>query len=412
MTLSVTPDPSTSSTSTTPLTEEQARLSRRFLVYRVLTNLWFWEGIWIYYYRLFITDQQIGLVDAAAFSVGLLAEIPSGAIADVIGRHRLVRLGHVLVACGILIQGLALEGWMLLFGLTLMMIGMAFASGSDEALFFQRLNFPSDSIHWKRLVAKSTQYGLLATVIAVAVGAWLYTFNPRLPALLTGVAFAIAAGSIWTLRDTRPRKPASIRDVRHTIRAARTEVVTGFRQFAQPPLRTFALVILVLNGLYYAFGWGVLKLFLVARFTFTESQSGLLLAGLTLLTAFSLQYYLRHAERMHERPVLIVLVLSASAALVASVFPIGYYGVLVLAALKIGEAVMVPVVSHGVNYRVAESQRSTALSVASTLRSLPYVALAPLIGYLNGNDQLQYFLIGWTVLLLGILTAVTRTQDA
>ena len=55
--------------------------------------------------------------------------------------------------------------------------------------------------------------------------------------------------------------------------------------------------------------------------------------------------------------------------------------------------------SEILNNRAPEDQRATVLSVASFLRTLPYVALAPIIGYLNTRDDLEYFLISWAILI-------------
>jgi hypothetical protein len=39
------------------------------------------------------------------------------------------------------------------------------------------------------------------------------------------------------------------------------------------------------------------------------------------------------------------------------------------------------------------------LSVATFFRMLPYVGLAPIIGYLNTHNSLEYFLISWSLLM-------------
>ncbi|MDR0957489.1 MAG: hypothetical protein LBM09_02865 [Candidatus Nomurabacteria bacterium] len=60
------------------LTFEQKSLSRRFLVYKFVKDLWFIGAIWLFFYRFFMTDTEIGSLDAIAFAIGLLVEIPSG----------------------------------------------------------------------------------------------------------------------------------------------------------------------------------------------------------------------------------------------------------------------------------------------------------------------------------------------
>ena len=69
--------------------------------------------------------------------------------------------------------------------------------------------------------------------------------------------------------------------------------------------------------------------------------------------------------------------------------------------------------SEILNYRISENQRATFLSVASFLRAIPYVALAPIIGHLNTQNKLEYFLITWT-LLMGMTTTIClllKTRD-
>jgi hypothetical protein len=75
------------------MTQEQRRLSRTYLIYQLFANLWFVGAVWLYFYRLFITDQQVGFLDGMAFAIGLLAEIPAGALADRLGRDTMVKVG-------------------------------------------------------------------------------------------------------------------------------------------------------------------------------------------------------------------------------------------------------------------------------------------------------------------------------
>src|SRR5215210_1379265 len=83
----------------------QKWLSKKYLLYMLFTNLWFASAIWLFFYRIFITDQQVGFLDGMAFAIGLIAEIPSGALADKFGQDKLVRLGLILGGSGVIIQG-------------------------------------------------------------------------------------------------------------------------------------------------------------------------------------------------------------------------------------------------------------------------------------------------------------------
>ena len=61
---------------------------------------------------------------------------------------------------------------------------------------------------------------------------------------------------------------------------------------------------------------------------------------------------------------------------------------------------MQPIMSEVLNKHAMEGQRATVLSVAAFFKTLPYVILAPIIGSLNTEGHLEYFLIAWSILIV------------
>jgi predicted MFS family arabinose efflux permease len=107
----------------------------------------------------------------------------------------------------------------------------------------------------------------------------------------------------------------------------------------------------------------------------------------------------KYAERMSEKSVLSLISTLAGASLLLSIADIGMWGYFVILALYAGEHVLQPFMSEIINYRTTEDKRATVLSVSSFLRTLPYVVLAPIIGYLNTHDSLEHFLFVWALLI-------------
>jgi hypothetical protein len=107
----------------------------------------------------------------------------------------------------------------------------------------------------------------------------------------------------------------------------------------------------------------------------------------------------KNAENLSEKRVLTLISFLAGASLLLSIANIGMWGFFVILALYAGEYVLHPFMSEILNCRTEKGQRATVLSVSSFLRALPYVALAPIIGYLNTHNKLEYFLVTWTILI-------------
>ena len=379
------------------ITEAQRRLSRKYITYETLTNLWFVGAVWLYFYRIFVTDYQIGILDGFAFAIGLIAEVPSGALADRFGRDRLVKLGQVLAGGGLLIQAFG-SGFIPFFvGQAIMMIGVAFVSGADEALFFEKLKFSRASVNWRKLVTRASQAALIGSLFATVAGGWLHTINPRVPWILTGLAFISSVFIIWSVREDRPARlkqklSAELRDYLVNIR-------DGFAQFRAPKLWLYVPIIITVQGLFYTAGWGVLRLILLDRFYFDPFWGSVVIATSSIITVGILAYMHKYAEDLSEKKVITLISLGAAASLLLSMADIGMWGYVVILMLYAGEHVLHPFMSEVLNNRAEEHQRATVLSVASFLRTLPYVALAPIIGYLNTHNDLEHFLVVWVVLI-------------
>lgn len=394
------------------MSPNQYWLSRKYLVYRFLSNLWFLSAVWLYFYRIFITDQQVGILDGMAFAIGLIAEVPSGALADKFGRGKMVRLGQILAGSGLLIQAVGSSFMPFFVGQAIMMIGVAFVSGADEALFFERLNFDRASKSWRKLLTRGSQMALIGTLLATVAGGWLHTVNPRIPWFLTGFSFIAAALVIWSVKDNRKKqeKKSFMAEVSDYL----IDIKTGFSQFRLPKLWIYVPIIITVQGLFYSTGYGLLRLVLLDRFQFNAFWGSAAIASSSLITIGLLSIMHRHAAKLSEKKVLVIISLSAACGLLLSVANIGMYGYVVILALYAGEYVLHPFMSEIINYHAPEGQRATTLSVASFLKSIPYVVLGPIIGYLNVRGDLNYFLVAWAFLIiLAVLVylANKRTDD-
>lgn len=386
-------------------TPNQNQLSRKYLVYKVLTNLFFVSAVWLYFYRLFVTDQQIGIFDGLAFAIGLVAEVPSGALADRFGRDKLVKIGQFLAGSGILIQAFGNSFAPFLIGQSIMMIGVSFASGADEALFFEKLNFDRNSVNWRKLITRGSQVILVGSLFATIAGGSLHLINPRIPWILTGLSFIGSVAIIWTMKDDRPR--IAKRRLDDELREHLRSIKSGFAEFLTPKLWLYVPIILIIQGLFYTAGWGILRLILLDRFHFEPFAGSLVIASSSLMTIGILTIMNRHADKMSEKRVIVLISLLAACSLLLSIADIGVWGYFVIFALYAGEHTLYPFISETLNNRTDGKQRATALSVASFLRTLPYVALAPIVGYLNTRNKLEYFLIAWSILIfLAILMYV------
>ncbi|HUD06936.1 MAG TPA: hypothetical protein VMR34_03555 [Candidatus Saccharimonadales bacterium] len=117
-------------------TPEVKRAIKSFYTISAYWSVFFATGNWLFFWRIYLTNGKIGVVDAICFLVGMIAQVPTGAIADKIGRRRTMIIGTILMGIGYASVGFAFNGGIILAGYLVYSIGSSFYSGADDAYLF------------------------------------------------------------------------------------------------------------------------------------------------------------------------------------------------------------------------------------------------------------------------------------
>ena len=63
---------------------------KQFYWLSVFNNGWFINSNWIFLALVFMTKPILGLMDGLSVAIGMIVDLPSGAIADLIGRKKTI----------------------------------------------------------------------------------------------------------------------------------------------------------------------------------------------------------------------------------------------------------------------------------------------------------------------------------
>ncbi len=158
-----------------------ARNSRLFILFRILFNCRFYYPI----YTVFFLDAGVSLAEFATLNfiwavAIVLLEVPSGALADQLGRRTLIIASAVFMilemACLVFLpmNAGALTFWVFALNRVLSGAAEACASGADEALVYDSLPEAGRELSWRALQAKLLRWQSMCFVVTMVVGAWLY----------------------------------------------------------------------------------------------------------------------------------------------------------------------------------------------------------------------------------------------
>jgi MFS family permease len=211
---------------------------RLFIAFRVLFNCRFYYPVFtILFLDYGLTLEQFALLNAVWAATIVLLEVPSGALADTIGRRNLLVFTGILMVIEMILLTFAPRGnAQLLFPVFLVNrilsgAAEASASGADEAIAYDSLQAEGDVRDWPRVLEKQMWARSGTFIIAMSLGAAVYDphlmqrvvdaaginvqvnqgVTLRIPPLLTLLMAILTLITAWRMREGENRShPNSI----------------------------------------------------------------------------------------------------------------------------------------------------------------------------------------------------------
>ncbi len=181
--------------------------------------------------------RALSLSIIALVSMGnLVAEYPSGLLADWLGRKRSMVFSGVLQAFALLLFFMPASVWSLCAAQLLIGAATAFRTGADTALLHAHLDELGEAHRYGRALARLRFFNVLAIAAAAFSGGSLYAWKPASVFWLSSLASLLGTAALIGLREptlaTRERSymqviRESLREVRHNGRAQALMLLGG-----------------------------------------------------------------------------------------------------------------------------------------------------------------------------------------
>lgn len=147
-----------------------------FIAFRVFFNARFYYPVLgVLFLDLGLTLEQYALLNATWAAVILLLEVPSGAMADLLGRKTLVVTAGILMVAEMAVFAFAPMGeWLfplLLLNRILSGAAEACASGADEALAYDSLDGEDRDSRWRSVLSRLMRWSSGSFFVAMILGA-------------------------------------------------------------------------------------------------------------------------------------------------------------------------------------------------------------------------------------------------
>jgi MFS family permease len=201
---------------------------RRFIIFRLFYSARFYYPVFtVLFLDYGLTLEQFAILNIVWALTIVLAEVPSGALADIVGRKRLVVFAAIMMVVEMaLIVFAPIGASPFLFSLFLANrvcsgLSEAAASGADEALAYDSLKALGREDDWAKILQRTTQIVSIGFFMTMILGAFAYDPNMvngllsaidpqwqlssnlviRLPVILTLITSFIVLGTALGFHD-------------------------------------------------------------------------------------------------------------------------------------------------------------------------------------------------------------------
>ncbi len=368
----------------------------RFSLYGFLKNQRYFEPfLYLALLEKGLSFTAIGLLIGLRELLVNLLEIPTGAIADVVGRRRSMIASFVAYVASFIVLGLASSFWVLAVGMSLFAVGEAFRTGTHKAMIFDWLAGEGRLADRTRVYGYTRSWSKRGSAVSVVIAAVLVFATDRYTDVFLWCAVPYVLGILNFLGyprhlDGAPADGRSLRAVVRMLVAGVRDAVgdrslrrlliesAGFegtfkvvKGYMQPLLESLALTLPIL----VAFG--------------DRRRTAVLVGAVYVVLHLLGSHASRRAHRVESRAgtpdraagllwLAYLMVFGAMAAALAAGFPVVAVGGFVLLAVL--QDTWRPILISRIDAHASSERQATVLSIESQVQSLFSALVAPVLG--------------------------------
>ena len=379
---------------------------RYFLMFRSSYFARFYYPVFTLLYLDYgLTLSQFAMLNVVWAATIVLAEVPSGAFADTLGRKKLVLLSSLVMFVEIAMIALVpTENPNLVFMVFLVNrifsgLAMALASGADEALAYDTLKEQGNEELWPRVLQIQLRIASSVGIFVTLIGAAMYDVNfmtnifhalgltapastkdlMRIPVFATLLVALLAIYAAVNMREEKKVMPNGQTKLATTIASLKLTTDTGKWVLATP----YVLFIL----LYYSLFEHTSRMFLTMNSQYYLAIDipiiyfGFIGAGISLLKIILAGQSRRLAENIEPKTFIIIMGLASILTYYWISLGWSIYGVVPALVLIFIIMTMNIFISYHLNKKTESHNRATVLSFKGLMFNLGYGLIGILYAY-------------------------------
>lgn len=341
----------------------------------------------------------------AIYSVSIVAlEIPSGYLADAIGRRKTIIIGAILGTLGFLTYSLSYGFIGFLIAEVILGIGQSLISGADSALLYDSLSELGQKDKYIKYEGRLVSVGNFSEAIAGVLGGLLATLSLRYPYYAQTLIAAIAIPASILLVEPKTHKEVLKLNFMSILK------VVKYALHENKELKWNIIFSSVIGASTLTMAWFVQPYFKMIALPL--SLFGIMWTFLNLSVGISSMFAHRVESYFKFRKLLIgISILIPAGFIIISQISM-LWGISVLFAFYLVRGIATPILKDYINKLCESNVRATVLSVRNFVIRIIFAIIGPFVGWYTDNYSLQEALLltGLIILVLAIITLIMQLR--
>jgi len=350
----------------------ESNIRKSYLV-RLLYNMFFFSAVMVPFYTDWghIPFHWIFFINAWFMFWNFLLEIPTGTVADFLGRKISIILGCIAGVIGSITYVSYPSIYVFLCSEIIFAVSFTLLSGADEALVYDSLIQAGKTDISKKVLSRMESFKLAGILISGPLGGLIAReLGLQMPVLFQVIPLSLAGIVAFTLKEP----PISEEKPRMTFRSYSRILMQGIRFFRNSSvLKTLTLDMVIVNGLAWSILWTYQALLRSAGVGI--GYFGIIHATISLVEIIIISNFIRMEKWMNSRKRVLFL-----SAFIAGAFfivlgltqyiPLVILGILLAAGFGLTRR---PLFSNYMNKYIPSETRATVLSTTSMISTFSIV---------------------------------------
>lgn len=352
-----------------------------------------------------LSFTQIMLLQTVYSVVIVLMEVPTGAVADVMGRKVSILAGAILTAGGCALYATGYSFYQFIVAEITWGVGSTFLSGALSAFLYETLQELEISEQYKKIDGKASMIALISVAGSSLVGGYLGDIHLRIPFYVTVACFSLSV--FFALRFTEPKKTReskiSLRHYVHVIKLSSIECITNARirwiLLCSAGLNTF---ILIARWFYQPY---------MQDIGIDITYFGVVFMGFSLFAALNSRYAYKYEGKVGNKFYLPLMFLLLSVSfLFMGLLPI-IVSIMFMFLQQGMRGSISPIIKYYINEEVSSDKRATVLSFHALFNRGLFALGAPAAGWVADEFSVNYLYLCCGIVLLVYFLIVLRMRS-